>query len=227
LKKKISQKQEIRLIKKNKSNMSILTKFKDISKINIIFNVLNTGVNRGMAILTQIEIDNFKKNGPKNGKSNKNSGIMLEADAKRVLDAIITVKSIKNNKNATALALVTGLGQAGAANKNIGNMNYHVAGETDSDLITLTNTELNNAIKSIDKNSTPRQFFRAIRDDLQVMAVILSEPGDLSRLIVMDLPNLSNEELTWASNFQTHNPNCPKEIADWLIQNHNTRFEKK
>ena len=51
--------------------------------------------------------------------------------------------------------------------------------------------------------------------------------GNLSRTIKLELKNLSKEDLVWASDFQTYNPNCPSRVKNWLVKNYKERFRKK
>lgn len=172
-----------------------------------------------MAILRDNELKSFLDSGIIKGTSNKNSGVLSEDKASKIIDAIVTLKKIEgDSKRVLALALIMGIGQNGGSNKNIGTVSYTV------DKYSLSNIELNKAIGSIDKAATPRQFFRTIRDEVQELAEAFGEPGDLHRKLLADHPNASLTDQTWCSNFQTGNPNCPELIRDWLLQNAKQRF---
>jgi hypothetical protein len=71
---------------------------------------------------------------------------------------------------------------------------------------------------------TPRQFARAMAGIIIQFATKLEEPGDLSRQMKLDSPNLFAEESYWCSNFQSKNPNCPQVVQQWLKENYNKRF---
>lgn len=174
-----------------------------------------------MVLFKDTEIKSFLEAGVKKGASNKKLGIMDEDKASKVIDAIVTLKKIEGaNKRVIAGALVMGIGQNGGSNKNVGMVAYSLNDYT------LSNIELNKVIASIDKEATPRQFFRGIRDDVQQLAAVFNEPGDLSKLMLVDNPDASIQEQTWCSNFQTNNPNCPEKVREWLSHNAKQRFNK-
>lgn len=118
----------------------------------------------------------------------------------------------------SAMTLITGLCQKGGSNKNAGNTIYERNGKS------LSSSELHIIIEEIEKKGTIRQFARTMANDIANFAIIMEEEGDLAKQIKLQHPNLSNEELVWCSNFQTNNPNCPKRIKDWLVENYNKRF---
>nr|YP_009492244.1 hypothetical protein [Pseudopediastrum sp. CL0201VA]AWI68896.1 hypothetical protein [Pseudopediastrum sp. CL0201VA] len=74
------------------------------------------------------------------------------------------------------------------------------------------------------EGGTPRQFARAMGTIIANAAMKLGEPGDFSRLMRLDQPNLSDEHAVWCSNFQSQNPDCPEVVQTWLRENYNKRF---
>lgn len=171
-----------------------------------------------MTILESSTLDSYLANSKKNGKSNKNSGMLDEAKA---LNIIQNIAKSKNLEIVQVMVLVAGLAQHGASNKNVGTLTYTV------DEKTLTNGEVNKAIANVDKNATPRQFYRSIRTDIQKIAEAFNEPGDLAKLMLQEHPNLTITEQTWCSNFQTNNPECPEIVKKWLTENAKKRFQKE
>lgn len=173
-----------------------------------------------MSFISQTILDSIKSLG--SSSSNKNSGIMTEEKCKKVVECFIESKKIiGENKMGTAMALITGLGQNGCSNKNIGTITFTIGNYTAS------NVDLNSAITSVEKNATPRQFFRGIANEVQQIAVILNEPGDLARIMKREYPHITMEEQTWCSNFQTYNPFCPTIVREWLIKNRSEKFNSK
>jgi hypothetical protein len=94
--------------------------------------------------------------------------------------------------------------------------------------ISLSNRELKTSCK---KNGvTVRQFARGFKDgiidNMMVLGWEFASPGNLSKQIQIDIPNLSKEELLWASDFQTYNERCPERVREWLLKNYKNRFQK-
>ena len=175
-----------------------------------------------MSLIKDSELKKFKEALSSNNLTNKNSGYLEQGKIIQVLDTIAKEKNLPaDSKHTMALALVTGLGQNGASNRSVGTISYEINN------VTITNIELKEYLAKADKNATMRQFFRSIRDDVHTMAVHLNEVGDLSKLMLRDFPNATNDELIWCSNFQTGNTNCPANVREFLDKNAKERFQKK
>jgi hypothetical protein len=54
---------------------------------------------------------------------------------------------------------------------------------------------------------------------------ILDEPGDLSRQMRREQPNITSDQAIWCSNFQTDNQECDEPVREWLLKNFKSRFE--
>jgi len=147
----------------------------------------------------------------------KRNGMLEKSTCWEIVENLRKKKNIPDTE--TTFAVITGLVQTGGSNKNAGpNTNYEISG------ITLNANEFSNAISSTMKNATIRQFCRTMADEIAMTAQAIEESGDLAKQMILEHPELNNEDAVWCSNFQTKNPKCPKKVRDWLIQNYNKRF---
>ncbi len=74
------------------------------------------------------------------------------------------------------------------------------------------------------KKVTARQFARAMAQKIAETALELNIPGNQSKNYQLDFPDATDEDLCWASDFQTFNPNCPEHVRSWLLKNFQKRF---
>lgn len=88
----------------------------------------------------------------------------------------------------------------------------------------VTKKELNEACNSA--KITPRKLARALSSKIANISLILDIPGNQSKNYRLDNPNCTSEDLVWASDFQTFNPECPEQIRNWLVTNYKRRFSK-
>lgn len=65
---------------------------------------------------------------------------------------------------------------------------------------------------------TLRQWARTNATTIYEICSYFGIPGDLSKRIVRNKPQISQDELYWLSNFQMDNPNCPQNIRDALME---------
>lgn len=65
-----------------------------------------------------------------------------------------------------------------------------------------------------------------MRNEIQMFAALLEEPGNLARQALRDLPMLTLEEQIWCSNYQSENPACPEKVKKWLNSDFKRRFNK-
>ena len=89
---------------------------------------------------------------------------------------------------------------------------------------TLSASELQTAISKVNKNATVRWFYRSMKDDIQMIAELIWEKGDLAKQMRLVFPILTNSEAVCCSNFQTTNPRCPDCVRNWLAQNYSNQF---
>ena len=157
------------------------------------------------------EIDASKKQ-----VSPRNTGRMTPAQALQIIQVVRTEKRCSSDTE--AMALISGLCQIGGTNRNAGSKaSYQYAGKT------VNGSEFSTICTRF--GGTPRQFARTMAKEIQRFATKLQEPGDLSRQMIMEHPNLSLEDQIWCSNFQATNPECPELVQNWLLENYNKRFE--
>jgi hypothetical protein len=117
--------------------------------------------------------------------------------------------------------VIAGVLQRGGTNKSArSNTKFIMNG------ISFSAQDLQNIINTISKNSTNRQFARAMANEIAEIALTLSIEGDLANQMRFEYPDLSSTEAVWCSNFQTTNPNCPDRVRKWLVNNYKNRFNK-
>lgn len=73
---------------------------------------------------------------------------------------------------------------------------------------------------------TPRQLARTLASHIQEISSLYDIPGNQSKNYRIPHPEATREELTWVSDFQTFNEDCPSHIREWLINNYQQRFNK-
>mmetsp|Transcript_12518 Transcript_12518/g.32319 ORF Transcript_12518/g.32319 Transcript_12518/m.32319 type:complete len:213 (-) Transcript_12518:555-1193(-) len=156
----------------------------------------------------------------KAGQYGQGSQIYSTISPKTVEDIIGIITKKKNVDSEVAMVLITGLAQSGGANKN-SNCSYKALDAT------LSAHELLQAIQTVQKEGTNRQFFRCIRDQIAEIATALEEEGDLAGQLRLEMPTATLEEAVWCSSFQTTNPKCPENTRKWLVHNHQKRFGVK
>lgn len=156
-------------------------------------------------------------------KKNSISNTMSESQCLKVFNHLR--ENYKDPINETTLSiLITGLLQSGGSNKNAGNsVSYHFS-DTDGEH-TLTASQLLNAIKKVDKKATPRQYAKGVASMVAELATFFEIEGDLASQMKLTHPDLSVQDAVWCSNFQTHNPNCPHMVRNWLVENYKSRFK--
>jgi hypothetical protein len=109
----------------------------------------------------------------------------------KVTDKIIeeTKDRLRIESKEEALVLITGVLQKGGSNKNALNS---VTFEHNNKI--LSAQELQQIVNKIQKNTTNRQFARAIANDIAKISLLLEIEGDLSNQIKYEYPNLSIQE---------------------------------
>jgi len=148
----------------------------------------------------------------------KRNGMLEKNSCWEIVENLKKKKGIADTE--TAFALITGLAQTGGSNKNAGpNTSYEIGG------FSLNANEFANIIGQTVKGGTIRQFCRTMADEIAMTAQAIEENGDLAKQMILEHPELNNDDAVWCSNFQTKNPSCPKKVRDWLIQNYNKRFK--
>jgi hypothetical protein len=153
------------------------------------------------------------------GNITKSTGQMSEDECKKIISAVKTRGTFDSDSQ--ALIAITGLCQLGATNRNAGrSISYTYKGKT------LTSGEFLNICQGVKGGGTPRQFARTMGSTIAKIAINLQEPGDLSRQIKLDHPNITLEEECWCSNFQSINPDCPDLVREWLREDFRKRFNE-
>lgn len=74
---------------------------------------------------------------------------------------------------------------------------------------------------------TPRQLARSMAQIIAAYCITHQIPGNQSKGYRLYNIAATPQQLAYASDFQTNNPNCPPEVKEWLIQNFNSRFGSK
>jgi hypothetical protein len=73
---------------------------------------------------------------------------------------------------------------------------------------------------------TPRQLARAMSSVIHRICLYRNIQGNQAKNFFIDNPNATPEEMVWASDFQTFNPDCPENVRRWLTFNFKQRFGK-
>ena len=173
-----------------------------------------------------LEINNKQPSSKNNNWGTQN--IFNKKQCEVVIKNIIEYykKTEINLSQEDVLIILTKFLQRGGSNKNAQN-NITIVHVTATEKTVHFNAEiLITILKQINEKATIRQFAKGICNEIAQIAMILKIPGDLSNKIKFDYPNISEDELAWASNFQTQNPNCPELIRNWLVKNFEKRFLK-
>jgi hypothetical protein len=142
---------------------------------------------------------------------------MSEEECKKIITSIKVCGGFESDTQ--ALIAIAGLCQLGSTNRNAGRLityTYKVKSISAGDLI--------NICQSSKGGGTPRQFARAMGTIIAKIAINLNKPGDLSRQMKLNHPNLTLEEEVWCSNFQSSNPDCPNIGREWLPDDFRKRF---
>lgn len=121
-----------------------------------------------------------------------------------------------------AFALITGLAQNGGTNIKGSSIRFELGNNSLS-----TNELMDVIVNTMEKNKkcTIRQFCRTMANDIADIALIMNIEGDLAKKMRKEIPNISEEEAIWCSNFQTQNPRCPDKTRKWLVDNYLKRFK--
>jgi hypothetical protein len=148
----------------------------------------------------------------------RNTGRMTQDQCDNIVQNLTLSKKFKNDND--TMTAISGLCQIGGTNRAASaKVTFTYAS------ITLSAEDLNNAIKKETSNGTIRQFARTMCNTIYDFAQRLNEPGDLSRQMRIEYPDMTMEEAIWCSNFQTQNPNCPQRVQKWLKDNFQNRFK--
>jgi hypothetical protein len=120
-----------------------------------------------------------------------------------------------------ALAAIVGVCQRGGTNRTASSVSsaFTVDGKE------VTAQMLTQACNQVARG-TPRQFARTMGTTIFKVAYILGEEGDLARQMAIEVPNLTDEQKCWCSNFQTGNMDCPADVREWLVANFRKRFPR-
>jgi hypothetical protein len=179
-------------------------------------NTIKLNINYDLNKIVELHND-LKKTTKKSNSKNLNK--FTQKEVEQILDSITEKLTITDNS--ITLILVAGVLQIGGSNQKSGNAVSYNLGE-----YSLSSQQLNNFIKKVVKNGTNRQLARTIADEIAEIALAINIPGDLHTQMLLEYPNLSDTEKTWCSNFQTQNPNCPKNVRKWLVENFRSRFNR-
>jgi hypothetical protein len=151
------------------------------------------------------------------GSITKSTGQMSEDECKKIIGAVKVRGGFESDTQ--ALIAISGLCQLDATNRNAGrSISFTYKGKT------ISAGEFINICQSVKGGETPRQFARAMGTNIAKIAINLHEPGDLSRQMKLDHPNITSDEECWCSNFQSSNPDCPDIVRDWLRDDFRERF---
>ncbi|NJM80588.1 MAG: hypothetical protein HC854_14990 [Flavobacterium sp.] len=75
-----------------------------------------------------------------------------------------------------------------------------------------------------------RQIARALKQEIVDILLTMGDcapDGNLSKLMKLELKNVTKTEAIWASDFQTYNEKCPERVRNWLVNNYMQKFRYK
>lgn len=150
--------------------------------------------------------------------SNISSNVTDPASINNIMDDIN--KAISSADSDETFTAVCCLLQKGGTSKQMNQSSSFEYGT-----VKVTKKVLNDACTKF--KTTPRQLARALAPQIIDLAIAISLPGNQSKNFRLDYTDASQDELAWASDFQTFNENCPERVRNWLIKNYQTRFRTK
>lgn len=146
----------------------------------------------------------------------------------RRVPAYQVLEQIKKEKNlddtAEALAIVALMFQQGGTTRSCdGNTQITLYGQTTK------LAEIRKALKDNHCNKAERKLARFFADEIQQIAQTMEVQGNLAMKITRNHPErqFTKEELTWLSDFQSDNENCPAELRTLILETFQNRKKKK
>lgn len=149
----------------------------------------------------------------------KNEGRLDKATAKRIVDTVVRVSGGSRNDALIAMAIAFQLGATSPRQPASNKVDFGKA--------RIVTGKLRDICK--EHGTTVRQLARTCNNTVaDVMAAMGNDAirGNLSKGYMIHNPNATFEELTWASDFQTHNPRCPENVRAWLMEDYKAKFRK-
>jgi hypothetical protein len=148
-----------------------------------------------------------------------NSGNVNDITVKRIIEDL---RNASKGNEEEVMVLVAILLQKGATSKKqLAKTTEEING------VYITTGMLRNACSS--HKITVRKLARALsKDIIEIMQSMKDHayPGNLGKKYLTEKPEATLDELIWASDFQTFNPDCPEKIREWLMTDFNSRFKK-
>lgn len=167
----------------------------------------------------KIDLDEVKKASAldKDFNTKQHQGHVSEELTQRIVTAV--KKKLNYSSDADAMVMIAALCQMGATNKG----GLHQI-EFVYKNVRMSGLNLNLLIKEVGKGTTVRQFAKTHATLIHSVALTLGIPGDLAKKRELDVGRQDLEDSVWCSNFQTKNPDCKKEVRQWLLDNFKSRF---
>jgi len=92
--------------------------------------------------------------------------------------------------------------------------------------VTASARDLQATLTKVGRKTTARQLARTYANQIYEISILYGIKGDLAKKHIEQVGTQTYDQAVWASNFQTHNPNCPAEVRKWLVDNYHSRFER-
>lgn len=147
----------------------------------------------------------------------QHQGHVSESTTQNIIDAV--KNKAKYSSDADAMVMIAALCQMGGTNRGgLHQITFTYRG------VRMSGLELNLLIKEAGKGVTARQFAKTHATVIHSIAEALNIPGDLAKKRELDVARQTQEQAVWCSNFQTKNPDCDKEVRQWLLNNYKSRF---
>jgi virulence-associated protein VapD len=154
----------------------------------------------------------------KNVENKESPALISEDDTKELVKAYAQQYKTNELKAYTGICLI--LQKGGTSRKAQGTIYANVDGIT-FDLATLRKVMREKSIKY-----TLRQWARTNATDIYIISSKFSFPGDLTKKILRNHPEISGEDIYWLSNFQMDNFDCPENLRQLIMEHYESLFSQ-
>ena len=172
----------------------------------------------GLGRIDLKDLENEREN-VNRSNTKRYQGFVTSQVATSIFNKFQTDKGFKTIQDAFVTIAIL-LQQGGSNQSGLDQINFTYKG------ITATARDLQSTLTKIGRKTTARQLARTYANEIYEICILFGIEGDLAKKRKQQVETQTFHEGIWASNFQTHNPNCPMEVRKWLLDNYYSRFEK-
>lgn len=166
-----------------------------------------------------IFISEIIKEGPKNFSVSNTAGILDKKTCFAAINNLANKHKISNQDAFVAAAMLCLKGGTSANAQNTLNVIT-----PDGKIITLGDFKL--ALSTAQKNASIRRWARGMADNINEIASLYDQVGNLAKAIRREYPDISKADLYYCSDFNTENPNVSPQIREVLITDSKRRFNR-